>query len=266
MRVVVTGATGFIGTTLCAALAAERHEPLPLDLKIAGERLQFDGADAVVHLAPVTVALTEKVGRAAAAAGAQIVFMSSVKVHGEESDAALTELARIAPRSAYAESKARSEDALRAIAGLRLAVLRPPLVYGPGVKANFLALTRVLARGLPLPLGGVANRRSLLYVGNLASAVLRVMTSAHAAGRSYLVSDGPPVSTPELCCRLATALGRNARLFPVPVSLLELVPGAKRLTRSLEVDDAALRRELAWRAAFSLEQGLRATAEWYLTR
>jgi nucleoside-diphosphate-sugar epimerase len=192
--------------------------------------------------------------------------MSSVKVHGEESDAALSESSKIAPQGAYAESKARAEDTLRGIAGLRLVVLRPPLVYGAGVRGNFLLLMRALARGLPLPLDGIANRRSLLYAGNLADAILRSLGNEAALGRSYLVCDGAGVSTPQLCRALGAALGRPARLFAVPLPLLELLPGAKRLTRSLELDDAALCRDLGWRAPLTFEQGLRAAARWYLTR
>ncbi|HEX9398066.1 MAG TPA: NAD-dependent epimerase/dehydratase family protein [Burkholderiales bacterium] len=274
MRTFVTGASGFVGTALCAALRAAGHEPVPVSLRLGTPR--FDGAQAVVHLAGlahrrgvdrrelerVNVGLSEEVGRGAAAAGAPLVFVSSVKVHGEESAAPLDERAPIAPRDAYAASKARAEERLRAIAGLRLTVLRPPLVYGPGVKANFLALLRAIDRGLPLPFAAIANRRSLVYVGNLADAILRCMASPQAAGRTYLVADGAALSTPELCREIARALGRPARLFAIPAGLLELVPGVRRLTRSLEVDDGALRRELGWRAPATLAQGLAATADW----
>jgi len=260
MRTIVTGASGFIGRTLCPALAAAGHEVVPVSVRSAVPR--FDGAQAVIHLARADATTTLKVGREAAASGAQLVFVSSVKVHGEESSAPLTERSRIAPQDAYAESKARAEDALRAIAGLRLVVLRPPLVYGAGVKANFLALMRAIDRGLPLPLAGIVNRRSLVYVGNLVHAILCCADAPQAAGRCYLVSDGAPLSTPELCRGIAQALGRSVRLFAVPATLLELVPGARRLTRSLEVDDSALRGELGWQPRSTLAQGLAETALW----
>ena len=275
MRTFVTGASGFIGTALCAALRAAGHEAVPVSLRGAAPR--FDGAQAVVHLAGIAhrgrvdarvlerinVSLAEEVAHAAAAAGALLVFLSSVKVHGEESTARLDERAELAPRDAYAESKARAEERLRAVTGLRLTVLRPPLVYGPGVKANFLALLRAVDRGLPLPFAAIANRRSLLYVGNLADAILRCLAAPQAAGRSYLIADGAPLSTAEICRGMALALGRPARLFALPPTLLELLPGARRLTRSLEVDDGALRRELGWRPPFDFAQGMAATVHWY---
>jgi nucleoside-diphosphate-sugar epimerase len=185
--------------------------------------------------------------------------MSSVKVHGEESDAPFRESSPIAPRDAYARSKAEAEEALRAIDGLKLCVLRPPLVYGPAVKANFLALMRAIARGLPLPLAGIENRRSLIYVDNLCHAVLACLG---LSGRTYLVSDGPPLSTPRLCRAIGDALGRPARLFRFPAGM---VPG-KALKSNLEIDDSAIRRELGWKPPFSFEQGLRLTAAWYRNR
>jgi nucleoside-diphosphate-sugar epimerase len=207
----------------------------------------------------VNVELAARVGRAAAAAGTHLVFLSSVKVHGEETTAPFQEASAIAPRGAYAESKARAEDALRSIPGLRLTVLRAPLVYGPGVKANFLALMNAIARGIPLPLASVTNRRSLLHVGNLAGAILECL--ARNQPSTFLVSDGDPVSTPELCRSLGRALGRRARLFSAPSWLLP-----RKLAASLEVDDSAIRRALGWRPPFSFEEGLRATAEWYRAR
>jgi nucleoside-diphosphate-sugar epimerase len=233
----------------------------------------LQGVDAVVHLAGLAhrrgasadelqranVALTERVGAAAAAAGVRMVFVSSIKVHGEEAALPLRESAALAPGDDYARSKARAEEALRAIAGLQLTVLRPPLVYGPGVRANFLALMRAIARGWPLPLAGISNRRSFVYVGNLCDAITHILQSAPAAGRTFFVTDGAALSTPALCRALGVALRRPARLFAFPPGLLPI----KALTRSLEADDSAIRRELGWRPPFSLEEGLQATADWY---
>lgn len=280
MKVAITGASGFIGRALCAAASAAGHEVLPLDLRSLGGRIALQGAAALVHLAAiahrrrvdpadlhrVNVELSESIGRAAANAGVPLVFVSSVHVHGEETRAPLREDSPLAPQDAYAASKAKAEAALRSIPGLRLVVLRPPLVYGPAVKANFLLLLMAAARGLPLPLANVVNRRSLLYVGNLVDAILRCITQQGALGRTFLISDGAPVSTPELYRKLAAALGRPARLFPFPLQALELVPSMRKLTRSLEIDDALVRNELAWRPPFSFEEGLQATAEWYRAR
>ncbi|MFL6572691.1 MAG: NAD-dependent epimerase/dehydratase family protein [Burkholderiales bacterium] len=263
MRVVITGASGFIGRALCAAVQRAGHEAVGLDLR----RTDFIPGDVVVHLAAtahrraapsqlerVNVGLTRQVGQAAAAHGARLVYLSSVKVHGETSAEPFTERSPIAPRDAYGESKARAEDALRAIPGLRLAVLRPPLVYGPGVKANFLALMRAISRGVPLPFASVKNRRSLLYLGNLVDAILRCLEREG----TFLVCDGPGRSTAQWCEALGQALGKPARLFPFPAGLLP-----RKLAGSLEVDDSALRSELGWRAPFTPEEGLRETARWY---
>lgn len=275
--VAVSGASGFVGCALLPALAAAGHRASALPLRGVHEVQLAPGTAAVVHLAAlahrrgaraeelhrVNVELAESVGRAAASSGAHMIFMSTVKVHGEESDAPFTERSPLAPGDPYAWSKVRAEDALRRIAGLRLTVLRPPLVYGPGVKANFLALLRAVAQGVPLPLASVANRRSLIFVGNLADAIARCVADAASDGSTYLVSDGEALSTAALCRELGDALGRPARLLPFPPTILGLAPGLRALVRSLEVHDGAIGRELGWRPAFSRRQGLAATAAWF---
>jgi nucleoside-diphosphate-sugar epimerase len=266
VRVVVTGASGFIGRSLCTALLRAGHEAVALDPRTS----TFKSGEVVVHLAAiahrgasaaelqrVNVGLASDIGKAAAEHGARLVFLSSVKVHGEASAAPFTERSPLVPCDAYAESKARAEEALHALAGLRLAVLRPPLVYGPGVKANFLALTRAIGRGIPLPLASVKNRRSLIYLGNLIDAILRCLDRTG----TFLVSDGEPVSTPQLCRALGRSLERPARLFPFPARLLPA-----KLAASLEVDDSLIRTSLGWQPPFTFEEGLRATATWYRGR
>jgi nucleoside-diphosphate-sugar epimerase len=288
MRVVVTGASGFIGRAVVPALRARGHEVLAIDRAAIGDiaglkdwSARLAGSDAVVHLAAlahsrgvdearlrlVNVDAALALGKAAAAAGIRMLQMSSVKVLGDEtSQRPFDDSSPHAPQDAYGRAKAAAEDGLRAIAGLSLTLLRPPLVYGPGVKANFLALMRAVAHGWPLPLASIENRRSLVYVGNLANAVVCCVESPKAGGRTYGVCDGAPLSTPALCRTLGAALGRPARLFHFPSKLLELAPRAASLTRSLVVDDGAIRRELGWKPPHTSEEGLRRTADWFRTQ
>jgi nucleoside-diphosphate-sugar epimerase len=149
-------------------------------------------------------------------------------------------------------------------------IVRPPLVYGPGVKGNFISLLAAIDRGIPLPLAGAKNLRSLVYVGNLVDALIACATNPAAAGQTYLVSDGDDVSTAMLVDLIAQSLERNSRAFNFPPGLLRAVATLlgraeqmDRLFGSLRVNDEKLRRELGWTAPYSLEQGLRATADWY---
>jgi nucleoside-diphosphate-sugar epimerase len=252
MRILVTGAGGFIGGHLCPALIAAGHEV----------RGSVEGCDAIVHLANiahagasaaelhrVNVEGTIAQARAALAAGARrFVYLSSIKA--------------AQPDDAYGRAKSIAEQALLRLAGLEAVILRPPLVYGPRVKANFLALMRAIDRGWPLPLASIHNRRSLVFVTNLVDAILRCLDGP-VQGKVFELSDGAPVSTPELCRAIGRALGRPARLIPFPPALLRLVPGAARLMETQVTDDSAIRAALGWQPVHPFEQGLRITAEWY---
>ena len=187
----------------------------------------------------------------------RFLYMSSVKADHPE------------PDDRYARAKLAAEEAVARVAsrsGLETVILRPPLVYGPRVRANFLALMRAVDRGWPLPFASIENRRSLLYVENLCDAIARCLEAEAPDGRTFFVTDGAPVSTAELCRQIGAALGRPALLFSFPPAVLEWIPGMKRITRSLAVDDSAIRRELNWQPPFTFEQGLRATTAWYRGR
>jgi len=176
----------------------------------------------------------------------------------------------------YGISKWEAEQVLQEIAhetGMEVVVLRSPLVYGPGVKANFLRLIKWVYRGIPLPLSLVKNRRSLIYLGNLVDAIVTCITHPGASGQTYLVSDGEDVSTPKLIRRIATALGKPVRLCPFPTVLLKTAgritgksAAVERLVGSLTVDTAKIRNELNWKPPYTMVQGLFETAKWYKKR
>lgn len=221
----------------------------------------------------VNTAGTLRLAEQAAAAGVQrFVFASSVKVHGEATTAGtpLTEGMAPAPTDPYALSKWEAEQGLAAISartGMELVVVRPPLVYGPGVRANFAALVRAVARGWPLPLAAVDNRRSLVGVDNLVDFLLLCLEHPAAANQTFLVSDGEDLSTPDLLRRVGSAMGRPARLWPVPPPLLKAGAtllgrraAAERLCGNLQVDITKARTLLGWSPPISVDEGLRRAA------
>jgi len=303
----VTGTTGFVGSALCGQLRVAGHTVIAAvrrgsgspDEVVIGEMSSFTnwrsvlaGCDSVIHLAArvhimndttqdqlalyraTNTEATLNLARQAAQAGVKrFVFVSTIKVNGEGRDAAYRETDVPAPEDAYAISKWEAEQGLQRIAqetGLEVVILRPPLVYGPGVKANFLRLMQTVQKGWLLPLGAIRNRRSLLYLGNFVDAIRLCIEHPAAAGQTFLLDDGKPVSTPELIRALAHAMGRPARLLAVPAGVLE-VAGAlsgkraavARLTGSLFMDSAAIRSRLGWTPPYTLQQGLAVTvANW----
>jgi UDP-glucose 4-epimerase len=235
-----------------------------------------DAADQVAEYARVNTAGTERLARSAAAVGAhRLVFVSSIKVNGETREEPYTEADSPSPTDRYGMSKWEAELALQRVAretGLETVVLRPPLVYGPGVRANMLRLLRAVDRGLPLPLRGLRNRRSFLYVENLADALLSCAVEPRAAGHLFLVSDGTDFSTPDLILALAEALGRHARLVNIPLPvilaagrLLGASAAVERLCGSLAVDSSRIRRDLSWSPPYAPRAGFMKTAAWYRT-
>lgn len=303
MNVLETGATGFVGRALLEELRARGHRGIPVVRRIAGlahEVVISDvhgqtdwsaalaGCDAVVHLAArvhvmhdtaadplalyraTNTDATLNLARQAAQIGVRrFVFISTIKVNGEGRDAPYRETDAPAPEDAYAISKWEAEQGLLRIAeetGLEVVILRPPLVYGPGVKANFLRLMRTVERGWPLPLGAIRNKRSLLYLGNFVDAIRVCVEHPAAAGQTFLLDDGQAVSTPVLIHAVARAMDRPARLISVPVGVLQLAgallgkrASEARLTGSLWVDCSLIRTRLGWTPPYSMAAGLAAT-------
>jgi nucleoside-diphosphate-sugar epimerase len=302
-RVVVTGAAGFIGRALCGGLVERGHRVLGLtrgsaepilgvEMRPIGEITaqthwpeHLVGADIVIHLAsrahrPVSAGAASHeaeaaamLARAAAANGVRrLVHMSSVRAMGETTrpGAPFRPTDPPLPREAYGRAKLAAEQALATVVretGGELVILRPPLVYGPAVKANFRALIRLAASGLPLPFAGIANRRSLIFLDNLVDAAVRAAIHPAAAGHVLLARDAADLSTEELIRQLAAGLGRPARLFAMPQAILAVcrrLPALggffARLTLSLQVDDSATRHSLGWAPPVSPEIGLAATA------
>lgn len=308
--VVITGASGFVGRALCADLGLRGHL-VRAATRTPPDRAQtpafavgdigpetdwsaaLAGCEAVVHLAAhvhvmgrqaddaagdfhrVNVEGSESLARQAASAGVRrFVFLSSVKVNGEDSaQRAFVESDPVMPLDAYGASKAEAEKRLRVIStetGMEVVIVRPPLVYGAGVKANFLSLLRIVDAGMPLPFLSIDNRRSLVYVGNLIDALSTCLTHPAAANRTFFVSDDHDVSTPQLIREIAAALERKPWLLPFPPVLLRgigLLTGRSeqvaRMTGSLQVDVSSIKSTLGWWPPFTLQQGLAQTVSWY---
>lgn len=219
---------------------------------------------------------TERLARCAAASGVKrLVYVSTIKVNGEQTleGQKFTEADPPAPQDPYAVSKWEAEQILHRMAsetGMEVVIVRPPLVYGPGVKGNFLRLLTAVSRGIPFPLASVNNKRSLIYVGNLAEALIACAVHPAAAGNTYLVSDGEDTSTPALIRLIASCLGKHARLHPFPIIGLQLLgkisgksAAIERMVGSLCVSSSLIHKELGWKPVYSLQQGMQATGHWY---
>ena len=308
MLIAVTGANGFVGRHLCSHLSREEHQIRSIQRRFAHGTFQIPGIDSstdwfdafsdvdvVIHCASrvhvlddqvadplaayraVNVAGTQRLAIQAAELGVKrLIFLSSIKVNGEGTSAgqSFNCLSPAAPLDPYGISKLEAEQALHQVStqtGLEVVVVRPPLVYGPSVRVNFLRLLRLVQRQIPLPLGAVHNQRSLIYVGNLVSFLTACALQPAAAGRTFLIADAEPLSTPELVQQLALALKTKPRLLPVPPSLLSLLGRLSgkqaefsRLTGSLVIDPSEAFQTLNWHPPFSTAEGLQITADWFL--
>ena len=235
-------------------------------------------ADPLVEFRRVNVQGTLQLAWQAAAEGVRrFVFISSVKVNGEATlpGHPFTADDAPAPLDAYGISKMEAEQGLREIAaqtGMEVVIIRPPLVYGRGVRANFHAMMRWLTRGVPLPLGAIPNQRSLVALDNLVDLIVTCIDHPAAVNQTFLVSDGEDLSTTDLLRRMGRALGKPARLLPVPPALLKLGAAllgkpaiAQRLCGSLQVDISKTRQLLGWSPPLSVDAGLKKAAEGYLS-
>lgn len=233
-----------------------------------------DSSDPLTEFRAANTAGTAHLARSAAAAGVKrFVYVSSIKVNGEATHGThkFAESDQPAPQDPYGISKYEAEQALQRIAqetGLEVVIVRPPLVYGAGVKGNFAQMLKVISKSVPLPFASIKNLRSFIYVENLVDALIVCATHPNAAGQTYIVSDGEDISTPDLLRQLATAMNVPCRLFPCPPGLLRCAGNligksaqVERLLGSLQVDSGKIRRELNWQPPYTLQQGLQATVQ-----
>lgn len=314
-KILITGATGFLGNSLGKALSLVGRYSLKaqvrksIEISWAEEVFQisnlssierlnsiFEGIDVVIHCAArvhimndtssnpldefqkVNVDGSISLAKLAAKSGVRrFIFISSIKVNGEDTeDGKVYKADDIpAPQDPYGVSKMEAEEGLKQIAaetGMELVIIRPVLVYGPGVKANFLNMMRWLHKGVPLPLGSIKNKRSLVALGNLIDLIKTCIDHPAAASETFIAADGEDLSTTDLLLRMSNALGTRARLLPVPQRLLIACatvlgkkPIAQRLCGSLQVDISKAQKILGWKPPLSVDDGLKLVANSYLT-
>ncbi|MGP9833508.1 UDP-glucose 4-epimerase family protein [Marinobacter sp. NSM] len=306
MRILLTGATGFLGIRLSTSLAKLERFELYCSMRkpgpcaagraiVTGElgantdfKSALENVSVVIHSAArahvmndhvvdplleyrrVNVAGTLSLARQAAEAGVKrFIFVSSVKVNGELSNerAPFSPKDSPAPEDAYGISKWEAEQGLKAIAkqsGMEVVIVRPPLVYGPGVKGNLARMVKLVRKGVPLPLGSIHNKRSLVAVDNLVDFIVTCIDHPAAANQVFMISDGHDISTSELLRELGKAMGMPARLVPIPAGLLMFGASllgkrdvAHRLLGSLQVDISDTEALLGWKPAVSMQDGLR---------
>ncbi|MCZ4294815.1 UDP-glucose 4-epimerase family protein [Vibrio sinaloensis] len=310
MKLLITGSSGFVGSRLLEKVRALGTEPCLAVRKpmpgcsaflISGIDSQMDwsealeGIDCVVHCAArvhqmndsasdlleayreVNTRGTLNLARQTAQAGVKrFVFISSIKVNGEFSPSGhpfQPDLVHV-PDDPYGLSKYEAEVQLRELAektGLEVVIIRPPLVYGPGVKANFLSMMHWVEKGIPLPLGAIHNSRSFVYVDNLVDLILTCCKHPKAAGETFLVSDGTDVSTTQLLKAVALSMNKRVHLLPIPMPIINFSSKligkpqiSQRLCGSLQVDISHTRKILEWEPPVTFEQGLKRTAQAYL--
>jgi len=311
MNILVTGANGFVGKAICEMgkkaghkmFACQRNNTLNESAEtrhitdisdVDGLFKAMNGCEVVVHLVArthviketsakklseyqkINVGGTKAILNAAKKAGVRrVVFMSSVKVHGDvNNNSAFTEQSPLSPSDAYGKTKREAERVLRRLcddSNIEWCILRPPIIYGPGVKGNFQSLIRICDTPLPLPFGSlVKNKRSIIGINNLASAVLSAATHTNAVGKIFLVRDAEDISTTKLIRLIRSELGRPACLVSIHPWLMNLgltILGKRniaiRLLGSLTIDDSLIRSCLDWRPEFDIQTSLRSTIKFW---
>lgn len=309
--VLITGATGFIGGAvlkyISKAVVVGRKLPCGLSENHSFYEREicpnvdysecFDNIDIIIHCAArahimndnaldplaefhkVNVEGTLNLARQAAAAGVKrFLFISSVKVLGESTSykSSYNESITPAPEDAYGQSKYEAEEVLKQIASdteMEVVIIRPPLVYGAGVKANFLSLLKLSSLSVPLPFGAVNNKRSMVYVENLVDFIVRCIDHPKAANQTFLVSDAEDLSLKSLISYIRKAMGRSALLLPIPLVLFRLLGKltgkndfVDRLLGDLQVDSTKARELLNWTPPFSVEEGVAETVKDFMSR
>lgn len=311
MKVLVTGSTGFVGSRVVALSEEREWEVVPVVRKTSQIQPNsfavpsiglatdwsgaFDGVDCVVHCAARVHQMNESeqdaltayretntlgtlnLARQAVEAGVKrFVFVSSIKVNGE-----FTELGspfqpnlNNIPQDPYGLSKYEAEVELNQLSketGLEVVIIRPPLVYGPGVKANFLSMMRMIDKGIPLPFGAIKNQRSLVYLDNLCSLILTCCQHSSAPGHTFLASDYQDVSTTQLMQTIALSMNKTPRLLPIPMSWIQWVASvlkkqhiAQRICGSLQVETRLTKEILGWVPPVTFDEGIKKTVEVYL--
>lgn len=311
MKLLVTGSTGFVGARVVERAEARdwevasvirqssRTHPNCFFVSSIGPETDwsnaFEGVDCVVHCAARVHQMNESeqdalaayrdintlgtlnLAKQAAEAGVKrFVFVSSIKVNGEFSEPNLPfepNLKNI-PQDPYGLSKYEAEVELAKLSkdtGLEVVIIRPPLVYGPGVKANFLSMMRMIDKGIPLPFGAIKNQRSLVYLDNLSSLILTCCEHSSAPGQTFLASDGHDVSTTQLMRTIALSMGKTPRLLPIPMSWIQAGSSvlnkqhiAQRICGSLQVEIGSTKDTLKWEPPVTFEEGIKRTVEAYL--